>query len=516
VVLALAAGAAAALFGLRWTGSTEADLGPGRVELSARWGDGRTAVALPPLGRVTADTHDAPLAVGARVLTVDVEAAQRTIADADPIAALQEEITDDLPVAFTGFLRHVLLFAAGTGAVAALLLPGRGLWHAVPGAVGGAGAVAALLYATWAPYDLDAFQEPTFEGELARAPGLIAAAERNLRDLDAVRSRVETVSDRLAELYAASLDELPGGAPGETSILHVSDLHLNPLGAELAVELAGDLAVDAILDTGDVTTFGFSIEARFGEILSRAPVPYYVVPGNHDSAQNREQLAALDGITVIDREVVEIAGLRVLGVPDPTFTASNELSTEAANDRKLALADSVADLVEAEEPDLLAVHDARQASQSGGLVPVVVAGHSHRRSEDRLEGTLVLTVGSTGATGLGAFTVDTSLPYEAQVLRFDEDRLVAVDYLTVEGIGGSFTLERRLVDPADAGDEAPDRDDPDAGPDEGTGSAEGSEEETGLGLRVEEGRLGRHPLAAVRGGLDLGHRGRAQQDAGLR
>ena len=497
-VLALVAGAAAALIGLRWTGSTEAELGPGRVELSAELGRGQTAIALPPLGRVTADTHDVPISVSARVVAVDVDAAQRTISGADPVAALQDGITDDLPAAFADFVRHILLFAAGTGAVAALLLPGRGLWHAVPGAIGGAGAVAALLLATWLPYDLDAFEEPTFEGELARAPGLIAAAEQNLRDLETVRSRVQILSDRLAELYAASLDELPGGAPGETSILHVSDLHLNPLGAELVVQLAEDLGVDAILDTGDVTTFGFTIEARFGEILARAPVPYLVVPGNHDSAQNRQQLADLDGITVLDGRVAEVGEVRILGVPDPTFTASNELSTEAANQRKLNLADDVAALVELEEPDLLAVHDARQAQESTGLVPVVVAGHTHRRGEEVVDGSLVLTVGSTGATGLGAFTVETDLPYEAQVLRFDGPRLVAVDYLTVEGIGGSFTLERRLVPQADE-----------------PGSAEGAEEEAGLGLGVEEGGLRRHALTTVRGVLDLGHGRRPEEHAGL-
>lgn len=501
--LALVAGAAAALIGLRWTGSTEAELGPGRVELSAELGPGQTAIALPPLGRVTADTHDMPVTVAAEVVAVDVEAAQRTVSGADPVSALQEGITEDMPGAFAGFVRHVLIFAAGTGAVAALLLPGRSLWHAVPGAVGGAGAVAAVLLATWVPYDLDAFEEPTLEGELARAPGLIAAAERNLRDLETVRSRVEIVSDRLAELYAASLDELPGGAAGETSILVVSDLHLNPLGAELVVDLAGDLGVDAILDTGDVTSFGFTIEARFGEILAQAPVPYLVVPGNHDSAQNRQQLADLEGITVLDETVAQVGEVRILGVPDPTFTASNELSTEAANRRKLNLADEVAVLVETEEPDLLAVHDARQAQQSAGLVPVIVAGHTHRRGEEVVDGTRLLAVGSTGATGLGAFTVETELPYEAQVLRFDGARLVAVDYLTVEGIGGSFTLERRLV---------PDVDESDG---EGPDSAEGAEDETGLGLRVEEGGLRRHALASVRGLLDLGHGRRPQEDAGL-
>lgn len=98
-----------------------------------------------------------------------------------------------------------------------------------------------------------------------------------------------------------------------------------------------------------------------------------------------------------------------------------------------------------------AVHDLRQAEQSTGSVPVVVAGHLHERTDEERDGTRLLTVGSTGATGLGSFTVETSEPYEAQVLRFRDGGLVAIDYLTVEGIGGDFTLERRLVVPAEAG-----------------------------------------------------------------
>lgn len=401
---------------------------------------------LPPLGRISADTHGVPLTLVARVLAVDVDEAQRAASGSQPLRRLEEEITEDLPSALRDFVLHVLLFAAGTGALAALLLPERGLWHAAPGAIGGVVAVAALLAATWVPYDLEAFREPTFEGELVRAPGIIAAAERSLTDLEAVRTRVDALSDRLAELYAASVDELPGGAEGETSILHVSDLHLNPLAAELVVQLAGDLGVDAILDTGDVTTFGLAVEARFGEILAEAPVPYLLVPGNHDSSFNRGQLATVEGITVLDETVVEVEGVRILGVPDPTFTASNELSTDEANERKLALADGVAERVRDTAPDVLAVHDARQAATSAGLMPLAVAGHTHERTEAVQDGTRFLTVGSTGATGLGAFTVDTDHPYEAEVLRFDGSTLVAIDYLTVTGIGGSFELERRLVE----------------------------------------------------------------------
>lgn len=308
-------------------------------------------------------------------------------------------------------------------------------------------AVAGLLAVTWVPFDLDAFSEPRLEGELARVPDLVTVAEQSLADLDVVRSRVNVVSDRLTDLYAASVGELPGGASGETAILHVSDLHLNPLAAALVVELADDLDVDAILDTGDLTSFGLPLEARIGEVLGDASVPYYFVPGNHDSPANRRELAEVPGITLVDGDVVEVGDVRILGVADPTFTADNQVSTRDANELKKASAASVARLVRRTRPDVLAVHDLRQANDSPGEVAVVIAGHTHERSTTEVDGTRLLTVGSTGATGLGDFLVETSRPYEAQVLRFRGGVLVAIDYLTLQGVGGDFVLDRQLVLP---------------------------------------------------------------------
>ena len=49
-----------------------------------------------------------------------------------------------------------------------------------------------------------------------------------------------------------------------------------------------------------------------------------------------------------------------------------------------------------------------EASQ--GHVPLIVSGHLHKNSAVRKNGTLVLTVGSTGATGLGSFTAPGTWP----------------------------------------------------------------------------------------------------------
>jgi hypothetical protein len=83
-----------------------------------------------------------------------------------------------------------------------------------------------------------------------------------------------------------------------------------------------------------------------------------------------------------------------------------------------------------------------------------VAGHLHRRTFRERDGTLYLTVGSTGATGLGSFTVTATLAYEAEVLHFSGGRLTAVDYVSLEGTSGDFEVDRRIVttpSPSEAG-----------------------------------------------------------------
>ncbi len=175
-------------------------------------------------------------------------------------------------------------------------------------------------------------------------------------------------------------------------------------------------------------------------------MPWYFVPGNHDSTANRARLALVEGLVVLDGDVVDIAGVRVLGIADPTFTADNRINATEAAAAKRDVADEVAAATNRAAPDLLAVHDLVLAEEIDRAdVGLVVAGHIHAQTEDVGDGVRRLTVGSTGSSGLGSFTVDADLAYEAQLLRFDDGRLVAVDYVTVTDLGGGFTVERRLI-----------------------------------------------------------------------
>jgi 3',5'-cyclic AMP phosphodiesterase CpdA len=201
-----------------------------------------------------------------------------------------------------------------------------------------------------------------------------------------------------------------------------------------------------VIDTGDLTSFGQPVEARIGRLLAGFPVPYVFVPGNHDSSRNRVEIARVDGLELLDRRTSSIAGIDVLGWADPTFTASNETSTDEGNEEREEMAPEVAAEVERLQPDVLATHDQRLAAESIGSVPLVLAGHTHEREFEQEDGTLLLTVGSTGATGLGSFIVESDQPYEAEVIYFRDDLPVAVDYISLSGLGGDFEVERRSVD----------------------------------------------------------------------
>lgn len=449
VAAVLAAGALAALLALPWASRTTGWVGPGRLAVQAGIAaTGRTTVEVPPLGRLTAATPGAPIHVEASVEEIDLEATQALAAQPDPASTLDAEARKDLQALLRALAVRSILVGAVVGALASLVLPRRRAWFAPVGAGGAVLAMAAVGSLTWLRFDVEAFEQPRFEGALERAPAIIDAARRHVDGLGEVEDRIRTIGDQLADLYAAgSAVDVGADVAGETQILHVSDLHSNPLGLQFVDRIARSFEVDAVLDTGDLTSFGYPIEARIAELVAEVPVPYLFVPGNHDSAANRAAVDAFPNVELLTGDrLVRIGGVDILGVPDPTFTATNETTTSEANATKEATATGVRRTVRSLEPDLLAVHDLRQASRVAGFVPVVVAGHAHERRERVESGTRFLSVGSTGAGGLGAFTVEGSGSYEAAVLHFRGGRLVAVDHLRLGGISGDLTIERNAVD----------------------------------------------------------------------
>jgi len=439
-------GALAALLLLRFIPLPTQDLGPARVRTTARLGGGHTAVVIPPLGQISAKTHAMPLTFGIELVQLDLPRLGVSVSTDAGLDALRARIQEDLAAALrrTGVL--LVLAGAVIGALTGALMPYRKWKYVLAAAAGGFLAVSTFFGLALVTFDPDGWDEPKYTGTLARAPDMLQAVNRSLGSLDNLRDRFEVASQRISDLVTLLARPLDDPAGGTKAILHVSDIHSNPLGVEVARQLARQFNVSAVIDTGDLTSFGHPVEARVGDLIEGFPVPYVFVPGNHDSIANRAELGRIEEVTFLDEETTTVGGLDVLGWADPTFTASNQITTEEGNTAREEEAALVAEAVEELTPDVLAVHDQRLAEESYGEVPLVVAGHTHERESRIEDGTIQLVVGSTGATGLGSFTIEADLPYEAQVIYFRDGLPSAVDYVSFTSLGSEFDIQRQVLE----------------------------------------------------------------------
>ena len=139
-----------------------------------------------------------------------------------------------------------------------------------------------------------------------------------LANIERLRDQAEKVARDLTSYYADERSLGSGGSmAGTYRVLHVTDQHLDPVGAELAAELVRSYRVSLVIDTGDMSVLGAEIEGRAIESLVDTAVPRVYVPGNHDSAVTMDALRAIPGVTVVETATVVVEGLRIFGVEDP-------------------------------------------------------------------------------------------------------------------------------------------------------------------------------------------------------
>lgn len=447
IVTAVVMGAVGALAALVLVPTPEQRVGPATFTVTARVAGGQTVLRIPPFGSIAARTHRAPLHLTATLTEVDPQALARELASDESRTALVEEMADGLKGAARAVGIRLALAGMLVGGGIAGLLPGRHLRGVLIGGAAGLLATSALLFATVRRYDIAAFQEPSFAGTLERAPEILAAVQKEGTSLAELRTMYQIAADRLAEIV--SLAGAPNHNPrtGTVALLHVSDIHSNPLGVEFAKQLADRFEVDAVIDTGDLTSFGQPIETRVGELVAGVGRPWLFVPGNHDSPEVRVSLARVPNVVVLDKAVHTVGDVSILGWGDPTFTPGSLLTNEEAKRRQLAEAPNVTARLAQGPPDVLAVHNEELALTSTGRVPLILSGHAHRERQRTVNGTLELSVGSTGATGLGSFLVRSELAYEAEVIYFRNSRAVALDYIRFQTLGGDFEIKRRTLEP---------------------------------------------------------------------
>lgn len=437
---------------LAW-GQVTADVGPVETDLSVApsWhGDSNLDIA--PLGSLSIDSHDGPARLDVSVRQVKPESAREIVAEPSSLDTLGERIVTDLRDSITE-----LVVKTGVAAVAGSLLLGLLVFRRARPTVW-AGAMSLVLLAgvgvtTAATWNPRAISEPRYSGLLVNAPSVVGDAESILANFELYEAQLAKIVTNVSRLYdtTSTLPVYDPGADGTIALLHVSDLHLNPAAWEIIKSVSRQFSVDLVVDSGDISDHGTPAENWYLQPIRELGVPYVFVRGNHDSAATQKGVEAISNAVVLDRQVAEVAGLRIYGAGDPRFTPDKRTRDNPSPPSIELFGDAVfqdtANM--AIPPDLAVVHDPVAGEALDGTTPLVLSGHLHVRNSWNLpQGTRMFRMGSTGGSGLRALEREEPTPIQLSVLYFDRasHRLQAWDDITVGGLGlTSAEIQRHVA-----------------------------------------------------------------------
>ncbi|MDQ4145561.1 MAG: metallophosphoesterase [Actinomycetota bacterium] len=463
-VASVLAGATLSLLVVALAVRGEYKVGPGTVMIRVQPDlSGSTVVSIPPFGAIEGKTHKAPLRVELSPVSIDTSAATRLVEERPKRSAVVSALRKDLESGLRRFAMRLTIAGLIAGAAATALLRPRSIVLAGLPVLGGVIAPVVLYAATFSGYDVDAFREPTLTGPLSRSPELLGPVRQFGERFNVLRDELDEIGSLTFQLYQF-VTRQPVVPDDAIRLLHISDLHLNPLGFDVAEQVARRFGVAAVIDSGDITAEGTVPETRFVERIRDFSVPYMFVRGNHDSQATQNAVAVQPGARVLDGNSTDIAGLSIWGIGDPLFTPDKTVeqpTNDEQREAKLRFSEFVLDQIQLLEtkPDIVVVHDPVSASRLPGHVPLVLFGHGHRWQRQARAGTLMLGVGSTGGAGLRSLAPDSGAPIALQVLYFDrhDKRLLAYDRIEVLGPGEEFLLKRITLGepPGEAGEVPP-------------------------------------------------------------
>lgn len=426
----------------RWRAfDVEVSLAPAR--------EGVTRLIFTPLGEVRAPTHTTPVALKIRLQSILFERMKQLLLKPPPRDELERDFTQTAERSLRHFARKQIALGALGALIAPLLLRPRKLrYWLLPPLIGG-GFVALLFTHAVRTFDRTAFNDPIYTGSLREANWIIALVKDGFNKAEALSDKLRTVARNLNRLYGRI-----SAAPGPIEdmdvvrVLHISDIHNNPVAVDFVQELAEKFQVDVVVDTGDLTDFGTPLENQLSGVLARLPVPYLFVAGNHDSQATVRAVRSNRKAVILDGKPVEVAGLTFLGLPDPA-SARPDVGSVDTPEEAIAAAGGV--LLErfqraSPPPDIVCVHNPRQVAPLVGVAPVILCGHMHRQYV-QVEGRSVLcNAGTTGAAGLRYLDRKEGVPFSAAILTFSrlpQPRLLFIDQVALDGSLQEYSIHRR-------------------------------------------------------------------------
>jgi predicted phosphodiesterase len=410
--------------------------------------DSGTSLAIPPVGRLFFKNHRIPWQIVITLNEIDFNRLEKQLGTMPPSGQWLDLLQNKLKRAFLILFIIVILAGLGGSSLALLFLR---VYPNQPRFWQGVGLTflmtVGLIGGTLLTYDPTAIERPQYQGVLASAPWAMNLINMGLEHVEVIGNNLKNISQSLSMLYiqagqTGSLSTLDS----DLSILHVSDIHNNPAAFDLIDQLIETFKVQLVIDTGDLTDYGTVLESEIVKRIETLSLPYFFVPGNHDSPLIINRLRQLDNVRVLLDTTVNFNGLTIFGLADPAAAGYNPdgASPEQLNRSRDELTQKIT--AASPPPDLVVIHNRYLAQNMPGKVSVILHGHDHRYGVTVQKNTVIVDGGTTGAAGLRGLTKK-GVPYSASILYWKKDsqgksQLHAIDSLKINGVEGKFSLER--------------------------------------------------------------------------
>ncbi|MDR0885971.1 MAG: metallophosphoesterase family protein [Clostridiales Family XIII bacterium] len=174
-------------------------------------------------------------------------------------------------------------------------------------------------------------------------------------------------------------------------MVHITDIHDNIYMYPVVAQIVKSLGASTVLDTGDVTKTGSSLEGVFvssyvSQLKEAGAEEIYYIRGNHDSKTTDSQMKNA-GAIVLNGIQTMANGLTIAGYPDPLHTnlydsIHTDNRTKLLADRSDKIVDELTEYLDKNEKrvNLLLVHPKKMgnAAQKAGLFDIELSGHTHK------------------------------------------------------------------------------------------------------------------------------------------
>jgi predicted MPP superfamily phosphohydrolase len=454
VAAVVAVGLIGGWLGLMYGGRTHTEVGPADVSFALRPSlSGGTVIEIPPLGTLRLDSHAGPVGIDAQVTSIRPERVRRIIEDPNAFDRFAATIGGEVRHGFTILAVKASVASLGCAALAGFVVfrtMRRTLWSTLA-AFNGLLLVGVVGVLTFNPQSV---AEPRFTGILAGAPQVVGDAKTIVSRFGVYRAQLARLIGNMSRLYDVT-SSLPTYEPDPSTIrvLHVSDIHLNPVAWSVIRQVTKQFRVQLVIDTGDLTDHGSKAERKFADDISALKVPYVFIRGNHDSADVERAVARRKNAIVLDGRAREVGGLKIYGIGDPRFTPDKTTRDDEVDSRQMfTLGQTAAEQMRTDHltPDVVLTHDPNEGQAFDGTTPLVLAGHTHQRSTRLMTaGTRLFVQGSTGGAGLRGLEHEQPTPIEMSVLYFNRasHRLQGWDDIRLGGLGLTSAQIERTLEP---------------------------------------------------------------------